>query len=119
EAGCDIRLSGELLTMHDQTGRLLVTSKRSRNRLYTVRMGINGGVCLYSKTESETSRWHERLGHINTETIRNMMMKELVEGIPKVLVEKKVRGSCLLGKQARQVFPSSTSYRATKPLELL
>ena len=30
EAGCDIRLSGELLTMHDQTGKLLFTAKRSK-----------------------------------------------------------------------------------------
>ena len=82
-------------------------------------MGIKGGTCLYSKAEGESSRWHERLGHIKTETIQNMMQKELVEGIPKGFVEKKLCGSCLLGKQARQAFPKSTSYRATKPLELL
>lgn len=40
EAGCDIRLRGEQLTMHDQQGKLLVTAKRSRNRLYKVHMGI-------------------------------------------------------------------------------
>ena len=119
EAGCDIRLRGELLTMRDQTGKLLVSAKRSTNRLYKVRMGIKGGTCLYSKAEDESSRWHERLGHINTETIRNMMQKELVEGISKGFIEKKVCGSCLLGKQARQAFPKSTSYRATKALELL
>ena len=33
-AGCDIRLRGEELTMHDQRGKLLVKAKRSNNRLY-------------------------------------------------------------------------------------
>lgn len=33
EAGCDIRMRGEQLTMHDQRGKLLVNASRSRNRL--------------------------------------------------------------------------------------
>ena len=119
EAGCDIRLRGELLTMHDQSGKLLVTAKRSRNRLYKVHMGLKSGSCLYLSAEGETNRWHERLGHINSETIRNMMLKELALGLPKGFIEKKVCGSCLLGKHARQTFPKATSYRATKVLELL
>ena len=39
EAGCDIRLKGECLTMHDQAGKLLVKATRSRNRLYKVGWG--------------------------------------------------------------------------------
>lgn len=119
EAGCDIRLKGELLTMHDQSGKLLVTAKRSRNRLYKVHMGLKNGSCLYLSMEHETNKWHERLGHVNSETIRNMMQKELALGLPKGFIEKKVCGSCLLGKHARQTFPKATSFRATKALELL
>ena len=48
-----------------------------------------------------------------------MVQRELVNGIPHVAVEKSVCGSCLLGKQARQSFPQSTSYRADKILELI
>lgn len=39
EAGCDVRLRGEYLTMHDQDGKLLVKATRSKNRLYKVQMG--------------------------------------------------------------------------------
>lgn len=50
----------------------------------------------------------------------NMMIhKGLVVGAPNINVVKELCPSCLLGKQARQVFPQSTSYRATKPLELI
>ena len=47
------------------------------------------------------------------------MKRELVTGIPKIDVEAKVCGSCLLGKQARHSFPKATSYRASKALELV
>ena len=119
EAGCDIRLRGELLTMHDQNNKLLITAKRSKNRLYKVRMGVKTTTCLHISTERKSSRWHARLGHVNLETIRNMMQRELVLGIPSVKLEKEVCGSCLLGKQARQTFPKATSYRASTVLELL
>ena len=39
--------------------------------------------------------------------------------MPKIEVEKKVCDSCLLGKQARHVFPKATAYRATQRLELI
>ena len=119
EAGCDIRMRGEVLTMHDQDGKLLVRATRSKNRLYKVCMGIESSPCLYLTAEGEASRWHTRLGHANHETIRNMMRKELAIGMPKEHIESNICGSCLLGKQARQSFPKSTTYRDTKVLELL
>lgn len=118
EAGCDIRMRGEKLTMHDQQGKLLVTAKRSKNRLYKVCMGIKNVPCLYLNAEKESSRWHACLGHINHETLRSMIQKEIVLGIPSIEIEKQVCGSCLLGKQARRMFPKATSYRAEKALEL-
>lgn len=119
EAGCDIRMKGEVLTMHDQDGKLLVRATRSKNRLYKVRMGIESTPCLFLTAEGEASRWHARLGHANHETIRNMMRKELAIGMPKTHIKSNICGSCMLGKQARQSFPKTTTYRATKVLELL
>lgn len=119
ETGCDIRMKGDYLTMHDQEGKLLVKACRSRNRLYKVRMGIKDTTRLFLTTITDSSRWHARLGHVNLETIRNMIQKELVDGIPRVTIEKEVCGSCLLGKQTRQVFPQATSYHASKKLELI
>lgn len=105
--------------MHDREGKLLVEASRSKNRLYKVHMGIKDNVCLFSTEVSESTRWHSRLGHVNYETIRSMVQKELITGIPKLKFEKKICGLCLLGKQTRQVFPAATSYRADKILELV
>ncbi|XP_048622641.1 uncharacterized protein LOC106377735 [Brassica napus] len=98
EAGCDIGMRGEVLTMHDQEGKLLVRATRSKNRLYKVRMGIESTPCLYLTAEGEANRWHARLGHANHETIRNMMRKELAIGMPKEHIESNICGSCMLGK---------------------
>lgn len=105
EAGCDVRMKGEQLTMHDRDGKLLVKTTRSRNRLYKVCMRIKESMCLFSTTTSDSSRWHARLGHINLKTMKSMIQRELVVGVPQFVFEKKICGSCLLGKQSRQVFP--------------
>ncbi|XP_048630262.1 uncharacterized protein LOC106412469 [Brassica napus] len=85
EAGCDIRLRGDCLIMHDKDGKLLCNATRSPNRLYKVRMGVKGNACLLSTVSSESLRWHSRLGHINLETIKSMVQRELVVGIPQVV----------------------------------
>lgn len=102
--------------MHDQKGKLLATASRSRNILYKVDMGIKSNSYMHLAVTSETSKWHAQLGHINLETIKSMIQKELVLGLPSVTIEEEVCGSCLMGKQTRQVFPQSTSYLATKKL---
>ena len=112
-------MKGANLTMHDRDEKLLVTAVRSRNRLYKVSMGIKDTMCLYLTTPIDSNRWHERLGHVHLETMKTMVRRELFTGISLANIEKKICRSCLLGKQARQVFPQATTFRATKALELI
>lgn len=92
---------------------------RSKNRLYKVRMGIKESMCLISTTASESNRWHARLGHVNFGTMKSMVQRELVLGMPHIDVEREICSSCLLGKQTRYVFPQTTTYRSSKKLELI
>ena len=73
--------------MHDQHGMLLVKAQRSKNELYKVRMGIKKAVQLNLAYISESNRWHTRLGHVNHDTTKIMIKRELVSGIPNVNVE--------------------------------
>ena len=79
ESGCDVRLKDEYLTMHDCDGKLLVRAIRSKKWLYKVRMGVNKPICLSLAMESDLSREHTRLGHINLETNKSMVQRELVD----------------------------------------
>lgn len=119
KSGCDIRMKDEYLIMHDCDGKLIGKAVRSKNRLYKVRMKIKESMSLLSTTTSESIRWHSRLGHINPETMRSMVQRGLVLGVPSIKFEKSVCGSCLLGKQARKIFPQARTYRAEKLLELI
>ena len=119
EAGCDVRMRDEYLTLRDKDGKLITKAKRSPNRLYKVIIDIVTERCLQLSIPSESARWHARLGHIGRESMRSMINKELVDGIPKIAIEKNTCSSCLLGKQARHPFPQATSFRAKRALELI
>ncbi|XP_024010303.1 uncharacterized protein LOC112085331 [Eutrema salsugineum] len=98
EAGCDVRMREDYLTLHDREGNLLVKAIRSKNRLYKVALEVENTKCLQIMASND-SRWHARLGHISTETIQSMVAKELVIGITNAPKEKDICASCLLGKQ--------------------
>ncbi|KAG7565310.1 Integrase catalytic core [Arabidopsis suecica] len=119
EAGCDIRMKDEQLTIYDKQGRLLVKANRSKNRLYKVLMEIEPSKCLQLEEVSDSAKWHARLGHVGLDTMKSMINKELVIGLPSIQIEKETCSSCLLGKQVRQTFPKATSYRASHLLELI
>ena len=119
ESGCDVRMREDYLTIHDRDGKLLLNAKRSQNRLYKVFMEFESDKCLQSMVLSESIKWHARLGHVGMENMRTMIKEGMVIGLPSMTITKETCSSCLLGKQVRQVFPQSTSFRASQKLELI
>lgn len=119
ESGCDVRMKEDYLTLHDRDGNLLVKATRSRYRLFKVNLELEETNCLQLVASSNSTKWHARLGHINFETIKTMIAKELVIRIPSAPKVKETCASCLLEKQARQMFPKKTSYRAFQVLDLV
>lgn len=77
-------------------GSYLSKQEDKKNRLYKVRMGIKDAICLLSTTTSESSRWNARLGYINLDTIKSMVKRELVSGIPHINFEKRVASHAYL-----------------------
>ena len=97
----------------------MIKTSRTKNRLYKVVLKADIVQCLQIRAPTDSSRWHSRLGHVNIETMKVMISKGLVVGLPDITIEKETCASCLLGKQTRKPFPQSTSYRATHLLELV
>lgn len=119
EAGCDIRMKDNFLTMHDADNCLLMKVQRTSNRLYKIKLQIGVPICLHSRLSEDAWRWHARLGHINFESMKKMSKKGLVKGLPKLDHENQLCESCLVGKQTRKSFPTMTTYKAKQPLELV
>lgn len=112
-------MKDDILRILDRNGQLLVSTTRSKNRLYKVILEVEDIKCLQSIALNESTKWHARLGHIGVETMKLMINKGLVMGMPSITIEKETCMSYLLGKQTRQPFPQKTSYRATQTLELI
>lgn len=53
-------------------------------------MGLKDCETLHLTTMSESSKWHARLGHINMESMKAMITKDLVEGVPSLVFNKEV-----------------------------
>lgn len=119
EAGCEVRMKDNYLILHDKDGNLITKASRARNRLYKVTMNTVDAKCFQVQQESEYTRWHARLGHIGMDSMKAMIRKELVEGMPHINVEKETCESCLLGKQVSQGFPKATQYGASQVLKLI
>lgn len=76
ESGCDVRMTDDLLILHDQHGNLITNARRSKNRLYKVRMEIANTECLQTIVQNDLARWHARLGHIGVDAMKLMILKE-------------------------------------------
>ena len=87
EAGCEVRMRDDILTLFDRYGKVMVKTTRSKNRLYKVVLDVDNHDCLKLSIKSESSKWHARLGHINTDTMKAMINKELVTGVPAIAIE--------------------------------
>ena len=69
-------MTDDLLILHDQHGNLITNARRSKNRLYKVRMEIANTECLQTIVQNDLARWHARLGHIGVDAMKLMILKE-------------------------------------------
>nr|GEX79925.1 retrovirus-related Pol polyprotein from transposon TNT 1-94 [Tanacetum cinerariifolium] len=101
----------------------LFTGDRSSN-FYTIALNevaSNSSTCLQAKVSSLQSwLWRQRLSHLNFATIKNLMKKNLVQGLPKMKFEKDhLCSACEQGKIYRKHHKSKTAFASNKPLYLL
>lgn len=87
--------------------------------MYKVTVDINDTRCFLLAKLGDSATWHARLRHVGVETMRTMMNKKIVSGLPNMSIENETCASCLLGKQKRQNFPKETQYHTSHALELI
>ncbi|KAJ0621560.1 putative RNA-directed DNA polymerase [Helianthus annuus] len=93
--------------------------QRSSNRLYKILLKNTKPVCLLANMDDENWVWHARLGHVNFKSLEELTKKNLVEGVPHIKHQTELCEGCLISKQTRKPFPKETTWRASKPLELV
>ncbi|CAN1245427.1 Copia protein [Linum grandiflorum] len=88
-----------------------------KNRSFPLSLAY-GHVGLQAQVD-ESRLWHRRFGHHNMESLKYLQKKNLIKDLPKLQSYQEVCEPCQLGKQHRDSFPSQSSWRAKKKLELI
>nr|GEV19674.1 hypothetical protein [Tanacetum cinerariifolium] len=99
----------------------------SRNRttnFYTINlheMASRSPICLMARASSTKSwLWHQRLSHLNFDTINDLAKKDLVTGFPKFKYHKEhLCSSCEQGKSKRASHPPKPVPNSRQRLHLL
>nr|GEY16197.1 hypothetical protein [Tanacetum cinerariifolium] len=101
----------------------LLKGGRSTN-LYTINlhdMAFAFSICLISRASSTKSwLWHQRLSHLNFDTINDLAKIDLVSGLPKFKYHKEhLCSSCEQGKSKRASHPPKPVPNSRQRLHLL
>lgn len=119
EGGDQIMIKDPFMSVYEASGRLLMKVKRSPNRLYKIELEEAENMCLTVKVKDPTWLWHMRMGHINFNSLKFMVDKEMIKGVPRLSIPQSPCEGCLAGKQSRNPFPAQANFRAKKRLELI
>ncbi|KAD5802449.1 hypothetical protein E3N88_13809 [Mikania micrantha] len=119
EASYKVEMMQDYLWLRDEMQRLVMKVQCSANRLYKITLKVSKPVCLVAKAGDEAWLWHARLGHVSFATLEAIGRNNLVAGMPAIKHPKQVCEGCMVAKQTRLPFPQETTWRASKPLELI
>lgn len=92
---------------------------KQSNSIYRMLFRVinSGEECEANVSAVDLKMWHERLGHVGTRALCDMVRGGLVEGVKLKNTAKFVCEPCQLGKSHRQPFPERLGKRSTEPGE--
>lgn len=74
-------MDDDLIEVSEKTSmRMIMRVQRTLNRLYKIDLKTVEPVCLLTNVGDESSLWHGRLGHVNFQSIKILVEKEMAGG---------------------------------------
>nr|GEW74632.1 ribonuclease H-like domain-containing protein [Tanacetum cinerariifolium] len=109
DADLEVAFRRNTCFIRDLDGVDLLKGNRSTN-LYTINlheMALTSPICLMARaTPTKSWLWHQRLSHLNFDTINDLAKNDLVSGLPKFKYDKEhLCPSCEQGKSKRASHP--------------
>lgn len=115
QGGSKVITNNAFLWLYDSSStssKLLMKIKCSPNRLYKMLIETSEPICMHASISDPAWLWHARLGHLNFQSLKLMADRGMVYGLPKINHPTQVCDCCLIAKQARLPFLTTTMYRA-------
>ncbi|GJU42069.1 retrovirus-related pol polyprotein from transposon TNT 1-94 [Tanacetum coccineum] len=120
ERGLEILIKNGLCSIFHPRRGLITRIKMSSNRMFMIKAKPNSiNECHKVETDFTTHLWHQRFGHINNRSLKLLHDKDLVRGPPIINTEAGTCSDCLVGKQTRDIFAKTSSWRETQHLQLV
>nr|GEU77319.1 hypothetical protein [Tanacetum cinerariifolium] len=121
--GYEVAFRRNTCFISDLDGVDLLKGNRSTN-LYTINlydMALASPICLMARaTPTKSWLWHQRLSHLNFDTINDLAKNDLVFGLPKFKYAKEhLCPSCEQGKSKRAYHPHKPVPNSKQQLHLL
>nr|GEX23839.1 retrovirus-related Pol polyprotein from transposon TNT 1-94 [Tanacetum cinerariifolium] len=123
DADLEVAFRRNTCFVRDLDGVDLLKGNRSTN-LYTINlydMASASPICLIARaTPTKSWLWHQRLSHLNFDTINDLAKNDLVSGLPKFKYAKEhLCSSCKQGKSKRASHPPKPVPNLKQRLHLL
>jgi GAG-pre-integrase domain len=106
------------LYLKDSRGRAIARVEMGENIMFKLNLQIIKQKYLKINKEDKAWLWHMRFGHLEYCSIRNLVKKQSVQGLPNLDFENKFYEGCVIGKQTGRQFRKS-KFSTTRPLELI
>ncbi|CAL9013344.1 unnamed protein product [Prunus brigantina] len=121
EHGYHLVFGGNMVSVYDNQSleNLIVKVQMTNNRCFPLTMMPASELVLKASVTYCFQTWHKRLGHLNERSIKLLENQGMVHGLPHLEQMSVVCDGCMQGKQHRDSFPLESTWRASKPLELV
>lgn len=124
EKSLAILIQDNICKIYHSSNGLIMQTSMTTNRMFVLSADLplndSKPKCFQATTsDSITDLWHKRFGHLNMKGLRTLAYRKMVTGLPILKASSKVCEECVTGKQQRDSFKKTSTWRASQTLQLI
>ncbi|KAA0057220.1 Retrovirus-related Pol polyprotein from transposon TNT 1-94 [Cucumis melo var. makuwa] len=105
----ELSIKDGVCRIQDVNMDLIAQVNMTANRMFPLYLQNTTHSCLSAKLKDVSWLWHFRYGHLNFGGLRTLQQKNMVIGLPQIVVPAEVCEECVASKQHRDPFPTGKS----------